>query len=159
MNELMMPVGVFLASATWEWYRRRPTGRRGELEQAWHAVDTVRGPPPMLDAARTVLRSRGVPAGSISEERALGSHEVTFRTSAGVSTVQVAGQTLLQAAREAKLPLDSLCERGVCGTCKVRVCSGAMESGEALALSEQERADGYVLACVARPASAATVEL
>ncbi len=50
----------------------------------------------------------------------------------------------------------SLCERGVCGSCKVRVCAGTVEPGAALALSEQERADGDVLACVARPASDAT---
>jgi ferredoxin len=44
----------------------------------------------------------------------------------------------------------------VCGSCKVRVCAGTVEPGAALALSEQERADGDVLACVARPASDAT---
>jgi ferredoxin len=93
------------------------------------------------------------------EGATLGSHEVTFRTRRGERTVQVAGQTLLQAAREAKLPLDSLCERGVCGTCKVRLCSGAVEANSSLALSEQEREGGYVLACVSRPTRAAVVDL
>ena len=88
-----------------------------------------------------------------------GSHEVTFRTREGASTVRVAGKTLLQAALGAQVPLASLCERGVCGTCKVRVCSGAVDVGAARALSEQERTAGYVLACVARPTSAATVDL
>jgi hypothetical protein len=34
-----------------------------------------------------------------------------------------------------------------------------VDVGAARALSEQERAAGYVLACVARPTSAATVDL
>jgi ferredoxin len=131
MNELMMPLGVFFASATWEWFRRRSASHRGELDQTW---------------SRTVPQEPGV--------------RVTFRTHEGMSTeVRVTGKTLLQAAREAKVPLPSLCERGVCGTCKVRVCSGSVDVGAARALSEQERAAGYVLACVARPASTTTVEL
>jgi ferredoxin len=141
MNELMMPVGVFFASATWEWLRQRSARRRGALEQAG-----------------SLSEERSTAAGPVERVEG-GTHEVTFRTRAGVSTVRVAGQTLLRAAREAKLPLASRCERGVCGTCKVRVCSGAVDPGAARALSEQERAAGYVLACVARPASAATVDL
>jgi ferredoxin len=142
MNELMMPVGVFFASATWEWLRQRSAHRKGALEQAG-----------------SLAEERVTAAAGPVERAEWGTHEVTFRTRAGASTVRVAGQTLLRAAREAKLPLPSRCERGVCGTCKVRVCDGAVDPGAARALSEQERAAGYVLACVARPASAATVDL
>lgn len=155
MNELMIPVGVGLVSATWQWFRHRSAGRQWALDQSWRPADTG-------------LPARGGPAESITEERSAaaavvgateGPHEVTFRTRSGEHTVQVAGKTLLQAAREAKLPLASLCERGVCGTCKVRLCSGAVEASAARALSAQQRAEGYVLACVSRPTSTAVVDL
>ena len=49
------------------------------------------------------------------------------------------------------VPLD--CAQGVCGTCKCRVESGEYERGEYIgdALSDDEAAQGYALACQMRP--------
>src|SRR3977135_1263271 len=49
------------------------------------------------------------------------------------------------------VPLD--CTNGVCGTCKCRVEAGEYDRGNYLedALSEDEAAQGYALACQLRP--------
>jgi len=130
------------------------------------------GPAPMREAARAVLQTRGLPEGDILEERftsaptassapggARALHTVRFRTREGVREVEVAGHTLLEAARHAGVALPSACERGVCGTCRVRVCEGAVEPGAALALGDAERAQGHVLACTARATSDVLVDV
>lgn len=157
MNELMIPVGVGLVSATWQWFRHRSAGRQWALDQSWRPAET--GSRARGGQAEAPAQERPAAAVAPVEGAIEGPHEVTFRTRSGEHTVQVAGKTLLQAAREAKLPLASLCERGVCGTCKVRLCSGAVEASAARALNAQQRAEGYVLACVSRPTSAAVVDL
>jgi ferredoxin len=53
--------------------------------------------------------------------------------------------------------IDSLCRAGVCGTCRTRVIEGDVEC-DSTALDETDRADGYVLACVARVAGPCAVE-
>jgi len=62
-------------------------------------------------------------------------------------------ETVADAAYRAgiNIPLD--CRDGACGTCKVRVESGAFTSGEYIedALSDEEAAEGYALACQMKP--------
>ncbi|MDQ8031695.1 MAG: PDR/VanB family oxidoreductase [Bordetella sp.] len=58
------------------------------------------------------------------------------------------GQTLLQALRAAGVPCRSSCEAGLCGECKLRHLSGAIEHNDYI-LSETERQES-VLVCCAR---------
>jgi MOSC domain-containing protein YiiM/ferredoxin-NADP reductase len=59
-----------------------------------------------------------------------------------------ADQTLLQVMREAGLEVDSSCETGNCGTCRVEVCSGKVEHrGSGLSDEDKETA---MLSCVSR---------
>jgi ferredoxin len=52
------------------------------------------------------------------------------------------------------------CRAGSGGECKVKVLSGQVEQDDAAdGLSREERADGYVLACVARPTGACSLDL
>ena len=59
-----------------------------------------------------------------------------------------ADKTLLQVMREAGLEVDSSCEAGNCGTCRVDVCSGQVEH-RGSALSEEDRKEA-MLSCVSR---------
>jgi len=65
------------------------------------------------------------------------------------------GQNLLEIARDAGVGIASLCGgQGVCGACRVQVLEGDVTPLTALeqeAFSEAELADGYRLACLARP--------
>ena len=63
-------------------------------------------------------------------------------------------QTILAAARAAGYELPYSCRNGVCGSCKGSVNSGSVDLPESLAgITQQERAAGCTLFCLARPTS------
>ena len=66
-----------------------------------------------------------------------------------------AGESLLDSARRVGLEITSLCGgKGTCGRCRVQIVSGQVsppEADEAQALGPRQLADGYRLACQARP--------
>lgn len=65
------------------------------------------------------------------------------------------GQTVLEALERAGYALPNNCRAGACGECKVRVRAGEFDQGFVLdmALSQDERAQGYGLMCMAKPLS------
>ncbi len=65
------------------------------------------------------------------------------------------GQTVLEALERAGYALPNNCRAGACGECKVKVRSGQFDQGFVLdmALSQDERAQGYGLMCMAKPLS------
>jgi CDP-4-dehydro-6-deoxyglucose reductase len=63
------------------------------------------------------------------------------------------GETVLNAAQRAGYELPYSCRKGVCGTCKCRLASGDVRAFAGDALSEPEKALGYVLLCQSRPRS------
>ncbi|MDP1646993.1 MAG: 2Fe-2S iron-sulfur cluster-binding protein [Rubrivivax sp.] len=82
------------------------------------------------------------------------SAQVTLRPSGHQFAVE-GRNTLLQAGMRAGLKLNYGCGNGTCGMCKVRVTSGQVvrTMPTDYALSENERAQGYVLACAHTAAS------
>jgi ferredoxin-NADP reductase len=139
----------------------------------------VCGPQPMIDAMTGLLIALGVPRPQIQFEvfqaavaaasglprearpatsasgRPAG-HETTFQRSGLVA--QVGGsQTLLEGAESCGAPIASLCRSGVCGTCRTRVLSGDVDCASHM-LDDQDRRDGYVLACVSRLRSNCAVD-
>ncbi|WP_316574298.1 ferredoxin--NADP reductase [Nocardia canadensis] len=62
-----------------------------------------------------------------------------------------AGETLLQAARRAKLNPPYSCEQGSCATCMARLTEGTATMAVNEALTEEEVTEGYVLTCQAVP--------
>ena len=131
----------------------------------------VCGPRPMMDAVREALLARGVPAERIHEERffstadpagavALHDQPLTVRgDGAARRAVVAAGQTLLEAGLGAGASMPSSCTMGGCGACRVTLLEGEVRMEEPNCLTEAERAAGQVLACVARPLTAVTVEV
>lgn len=66
----------------------------------------------------------------------------------------VSGESLLSAATRAGVKLPHECTLGGCGTCRVKLERGAVTYEDfPMALSQQEAAQGYALACQARPTS------
>ncbi len=133
------------------------------------------GPEGMMREAREALLARGVPPGRIREERFTQPHLRPAAPAAPVSTgparVEVhlrgtvrsvaapAGTTVLEAGLGAGLPMPYSCAMGGCGACKVTLRSGEVRMEEPNCLTAEERAKGQVLACVARPVTAVTVEV
>ncbi|HET7793918.1 MAG TPA: 2Fe-2S iron-sulfur cluster-binding protein [Rhizobacter sp.] len=65
-----------------------------------------------------------------------------------------AGQSLLQSAREAGLVLPSSCRNGTCRECLCRLVEGRVSYAiEWPGLSVDEKREGFILPCVARPES------
>ena len=57
-------------------------------------------------------------------------------------------RSLLDSALDAGLHLEHSCRTGRCGTCKTRLVTGSVKKiGTDLSLSEQDRADGWILTC------------
>ncbi len=65
------------------------------------------------------------------------------------------GDTVLMALEKAGYALPNNCRAGACGECKVKVTSGQFDQGMVLdmALSQEERKQGYGLMCMAKPIS------
>jgi ferredoxin len=133
------------------------------------------GPEPMMRAARAAVRARGVPEERILEERFNMPHlrarpaaaldaspqVLTIRANgAGVREVYVApDQTMLEAGLSSGVKMDYSCAMGGCAACKVKLCDGVVEMEEPNCLTAKEREQGYVLACVSRVRTAATIAL
>lgn len=69
------------------------------------------------------------------------------------------GQTILQAALAAGLPMPFSCTVGGCGACKVQRRAGVVELEEPCCLTDAEREAGHVLTCVGRPVGPVRIEV
>jgi ferredoxin-NADP reductase len=83
--------------------------------------------------------------------------EVTFAASGRRVTARP-GQTILQAGLEAGIDLPFSCTMGGCGACKIRKSGGEVVMSEPNCLSDQEREEGYVLACCCYADTDLTIE-
>ena len=79
---------------------------------------------------------------------------------AGTSFEAPAALPLLQAAERAGLALPSSCRNGSCRSCICLLSSGQVVYRiEWPGLSAEEKLEGYILPCVAHPASDVVIEL
>jgi CDP-4-dehydro-6-deoxyglucose reductase len=85
--------------------------------------------------------------------------KVTVQPSGNVFDVPD-GDTILAAGLNAGLHLPYGCRNGACGSCKGKLLAGEIDQGryQHTALSDDERAAGYALFCVARPLTDVTIE-
>jgi ferredoxin-NADP reductase len=130
------------------------------------------GPPRMMEAVRTALVGLGVPAAQIKTEafgtvkrdpaaRGAASTEIAgkafFQTSDTAALVRV-GMTILDAADEAGVFIDNACRSGTCGSCRVKLVSGSVNMAVEDALTAEDKAKDYILACQAQIRGDVTVE-
>ncbi|HET8775573.1 MAG TPA: 2Fe-2S iron-sulfur cluster-binding protein [Thermoanaerobaculia bacterium] len=117
------------------------------------------GPLPMIDEMRRVLEILAVPPEHVHFEKFEAAVSLAGSSASGARlslrkshrTVSVApGQTLLEAAEATGVSLPSLCRVGVCATCRVRLVDGEVD-GDFDAIDSSEQAEGFILACIARP--------
>ncbi len=139
------------------------------------AVDTayICGPEPMMLAIAASLREHGLrddqikfelfASGQPGRARAKAVSKTAIAPGAGVEatvtldgatrsfTMPRKGQSILDAAIEAKLDAPYSCKAGVCSTCRCKVLEGEMEMAVNHALEDYEVRAGYVLSCQATP--------
>ena len=122
------------------------------------------GPPSMMDAIKTALAGLGVSETQIKTE-AFGTVKRDPRVKGDAST-EIAGKvffqasdttvpvpiraTILDAADEAGVFIDNACRSGTCGSCRVKLVSGSVMMAVTDALTKEDRAEGYILACQAK---------
>ena len=83
---------------------------------------------------------------SASKAQALAQATV-FVPSFGTQTQISTGSLLIDALESAKVPVIAACRSGICGSCKCKVTKGEITRTSTETLTEQEIADGFVLAC------------
>lgn len=120
------------------------------------------GPPPFMDAARRILTELGVEANRIRQEtfggaaaepkprqaQSTAQQFVLEFARSGKTGIIREGQSLLEAAREAGVPIPSACRQGQCGTCKTRLIEGDVWMAAEQGLDSESKARGFVLTCV-----------
>ncbi|MFF3583932.1 FAD-dependent oxidoreductase [Streptomyces mirabilis] len=143
-----------------------------------HAGPTTRvhlcGPAPMMQDLIGSLRELGVPreairteafvSGRSKETRREKAHAIAVAAAAaGVTEFMIGtvggtpafpcspGQSVLDAANAVGVALPQSCGEGACGTCRVRVLSGAYETDDRGMFSADELAAGWRLACQTLP--------
>jgi NADH oxidoreductase Hcr len=121
----------------------------------------VCGPEPYMAAVKLMLEAAEFDMSQFNQESfgassamgvkaAMESNPSTeqFMLSIGDKQIPLTGnQTLLDGIESAKLPIIAACRSGVCGACKCQVVSGTTESSSKMALTAEEIAAGFVLAC------------
>lgn len=136
----------------------------------------VCGPPEMMEATKAILAELGVPLEQVKSEQfgatrprpgAAGTTAkptapatgplVTFSRSNKSSRIHT-DQTVLELSEELSIGIENSCRVGTCGVCKVKMTSGEVEMSIDDALDEEDKANGTILACQAKPMSEITVE-
>ncbi len=149
------------------------SGRVGRIDAALLATTVpdlsahrvhVCGPPPMMDAVKAALVSLGVPPTHVKTEafgtvkrdpsaKDAGSTEIAGRAiflASGVTAPVPVDATILDAADTAGVSIDNACRSGTCASCRVKLVSGRVTMAVEDALTDQDRAEGYILACQAK---------
>ena len=143
------------------------------------------GPIPMMDATKALLAEMGVPPDQLKTE-AFGTPKpspaaagttakpsaeatgplVTFSKTNKSAKTHVdlkngdspPGQTILELSEELGIGIQFSCRVGTCGVCKVKLTSGEVDQAVQDALDDDDKANGIILACQAKPKNAVTVE-
>jgi ferredoxin-NADP reductase len=124
----------------------------------------VCGPPPLMDLAKTIAFEHGMPESRF--------HNEVFASPASVkidprqATITVEDQRLAYDGSESLLSflntndvtIPYSCQAGVCGTCEITVVDGEIESLPSEYLSEDDRAAGRCLSCIAFPKTNLRIE-
>lgn len=124
------------------------------------------GPDSYMDLVKEGLSAMGVGKEKVFYESftqkrvqsAQEAYEVVFKTRKSEERVAVpAGKSLLDIGLDYGLRMRFACFNGACGTCKCRCVTGSVRMAVDTILTEEEKRDGYVLACVGYPASEGVV--
>lgn len=136
----------------------------------------VCGPPAMMEATKAILAQLGVPPEQVKSEQFGATRPrpgaggttakltapatgplVTFSRSNKSSRIHT-DQTVLELSEELAIGIENSCRVGTCGVCKVKMTFGEVEMLIDDALDEDDKANGIILACQAKPMSEIAVE-
>lgn len=125
----------------------------------------VCGPAPMIDHVIATATRRGWPASRIHLERfgadALdaGDPFTVALTESGLSIDVPSGTSLLEALEAAGIDVPNLCRQGVCGECRIPLCSGDPVHRDLYLSDEEKQAGDALMPCVSRARKGTTLEV
>lgn len=113
------------------------------------------GPAPYMQLAGEWVKQLGAVAENIVKEQfqaqqteVSADQQLTLTRLTPLQNYRVpVGTTLLAAMEQHSLPVTAACRAGVCGSCKTRILSGDYQTTSRMTLTDEEVAQGYVLAC------------
>ncbi len=136
----------------------------------------VCGPLPMMEATKAILAELGVPPDNLKTEQfgavkpapvAAGTAlkptapatgpQVTFTTNNKSAKIHT-DQTVLELSEELGIGIEFSCRIGTCGVCKVKMTSGEVEMAVEDSLPPEDKTNGIILACQAKPKGDIAVE-
>ena len=132
----------------------------------------VCGPPTMMEATKAILTELGVPPDRVKVELfgATRPNPATAQTTAAATGPLVTfskhnksskiheGQTVLELSEELSIGIENSCRVGTCGVCKVKMTSGEVDQAVQDALDADDKTNGIILACQAKPKGDIAVE-
>ncbi len=145
------------------------------------------GPPAMMDAVKVIFAQMGSAPGRLMTESfglrkpapatptALETRkqkgpatgpEITFSKNNKSAKIRIdldtgdspPKQSILELSEELSIPIEFSCRVGTCGVCKTKMTVGEVDQEVQDALSDDDKANGIILACQAKPKGAVTVE-
>jgi ferredoxin-NADP reductase len=148
------------------------SGRRGRIDatlltsalrDAANCRAHICGPPSMMDAVKGVLLAlvhesqvRTEAFGTVNRDPTSKSArstkvagKIAFQASDTIAPAPV-DATVLDVADEAGVFIDNACRSGTCASCRVKLLSGDVSMAVEDALTDQDKAEGYILACQAK---------
>ncbi len=162
---------------------RGPSGRLSKelLAQSVPVLASRRvhlcGPPMMMEATKAMLTELGVPPEQVKTESfgAIRPSPAAAGTTAAKSAAPATGplvtfsqnnksarihvdQTVLELSEELDIGIENACRVGTCGICKVKMTSGEVEMAVEDALEPEDKTNGIILACQAKPKNDIAVE-
>ena len=84
--------------------------------------------------------------------------EVSF-TQSNKHAKAAEGESILDVAENLDVDIDSSCRAGSCGSCKVKLLEGQVEMDVDDGLEDDDKENGYVLACQSIPKTPVKVEV
>ena len=121
-------------------------------ERTWNSFVYGCGPQRMIDDIVRSIKECGMSAEDVHLEAfqiATSGDPFTVEVKKNGQVLTVDGEkTLLQTIREAGMEVDSSCETGNCGSCRVEVCQGRIDH-RGSGLGEEDKAMA-MLSCVSR---------
>ena len=165
---------------TWHGYR----GRLNQIMLGLMAPDYLDrevfccGPEPFMQAVRDMLialgydmdkyhqESFGAPVRNEAEAPVLddvipdedSAAQITFAAS-GITAKCNETDTVLSIAKASGLNIPSGCTFGLCGTCKIRKTAGEVHMVHNGGITDDDIAEGYILACCSHPIGAVSVDV
>jgi ferredoxin-NADP reductase len=146
----------------WKGRLRREILER-EVERPLDSTFFLCGPALFMELGRSLLKEMRVETsrvlqesfeGGVSAEKglveAIGPFEIKLSRS-GLAYHISSSETLLESSERNGVPIPSGCRQGNCGTCTTKLLKGSVQMRNKGALTEELRAQGFILPCVSRP--------